>query len=125
MFEKNRIIKLQSRILALEKPYIYNIGDKVKSRPYQGIPVLEGIVVAQSFRETIIEDSCSRLNLYSVYFEYLGVSWNKRDKKWRASINCKEITKNIGSFECEDDAAKAYDAYASKYHGEFANLNFK
>lgn len=59
--------------------------------------------------------------------KYLGVSPCKRSKvkKWKAQIfgNSKNI--NLGRFEIEEDAARAYDEAAKKYHGEFANLNFK
>jgi len=32
---------------------------------------------------------------------------------------------NLGSYETEDEAAKAYDKKALELYGEFANLNFK
>lgn len=50
---------------------------------------------------------------------YKGVS-KKKNGKWVAQIQVW-----LGSFDDEVDAAKAYDNAALKYHGEFANLNFK
>jgi hypothetical protein len=49
-----------------------------------------------------------------------GVSWYKRDKKWRAKININNKAIHIGYFDNLEDAATAYQAAALKYFGEFA-----
>ncbi len=56
--------------------------------------------------------------------KFIGVSFVKHYRKWdsRISRNHKRIF--LGYFLSEIDAAKAYDAAAKKYHGEFARLNF-
>ena len=56
--------------------------------------------------------------------KYRGVSYCKKNRKWRASItfNGKDIW--LGQFDTEEDAARAYDEAAKIYHGEFAALNF-
>ncbi len=53
-----------------------------------------------------------------------GVSWAKRDKKWKVqiTINWKQIY--LGLFNSELEAAKAYDEAAKELFGEFAKLNF-
>jgi hypothetical protein len=56
--------------------------------------------------------------------KYIGVSFRKREKKWRALICRNRKNISLGSFENEIDAAKAYDKAARKYFGEFARLNF-
>jgi len=55
---------------------------------------------------------------------YKGVSWHKRTRKWTANItiNTKQIW--LGDYRAAEDAARAYDAAAVKYRGEFAVLNF-
>lgn len=55
--------------------------------------------------------------------KFKGVSWFKRDSNWRAYIGTPQ--KHLGYFNTDQDAARAYDEVAKKYHGEFANLNFK
>jgi hypothetical protein len=62
---------------------------------------------------------------------YKGVSWNKNAGKWEAGICAGEIKANgkrrriyLGLFENEKDSARAYDAAAREYYGEFAALNF-
>lgn len=57
--------------------------------------------------------------------KYLGVSFCKDRKLWSASLKCGGIKINIGRFNNEEDAAKAYDIVAKENFGEFANLNFK
>ncbi len=57
--------------------------------------------------------------------EYLGV-YRRKDRKinpWHSKITINKWQKHLGSFSNEIDAAKAYNAAAIKYHGEFANLN--
>ncbi|MHC4574708.1 MAG: AP2 domain-containing protein [Planctomycetota bacterium] len=55
---------------------------------------------------------------------YKGVSFNKRRKKWAASIKSKGKQQHLGYFDSEIDAAKAYDERAKELFGRFANLNF-
>lgn len=55
---------------------------------------------------------------------YKGVSFHKRDKKFYSNIRIDSKLKFLGIFDCEFDAAKAYDVHAVKYFGEFAYTNF-
>lgn len=55
---------------------------------------------------------------------YKGVSWNKRDKKWRSQIQHERKVRHIGYFDCPKEAARAWDAVAKELFGEYANLNF-
>ena len=55
--------------------------------------------------------------------KYIGVSWHKEKRKWRACIKIKGKQKYLGSFISEDDAGIAYNNMAIIHHGEFANLN--
>jgi len=54
---------------------------------------------------------------------YKGVSYQENSNNYRASIRFNNIKINIGDFIDPIDAARAYNAAALKYHGEFAHLN--
>lgn len=55
---------------------------------------------------------------------YKGVSLDKRYGKYRAQIAINGKYTGIGYFTTGLEAAKRYDEYAKKYHGQFAKLNF-
>ena len=56
--------------------------------------------------------------------KYKGVHWEKKRKEWRARIKCSGRSIHLGRFETEEAAARAYDAKAREFFGEFACLNF-
>jgi hypothetical protein len=56
---------------------------------------------------------------------YKGVFWHKHEKKWQAAIKANGKIIYLGYYADAQDAARAYDAAALKYHGEFARLNFQ
>ena len=55
---------------------------------------------------------------------FVGVFLVKRSGRWKAAIQSNGKTINLGTFDSEIDAAKAYDEAARKYHKDFARLNF-
>lgn len=56
---------------------------------------------------------------------YRGVYWHNRSNLWYSQIRDKDSKKiHIGMFNNVVDAAKAYDVYSKKLHGDFAVLNF-
>ena len=55
---------------------------------------------------------------------FIGVYREKRTGHWVACIARRGKRMNLGTYGNELDAAKAFDAAAKKYRGEFARLNF-
>ncbi len=54
---------------------------------------------------------------------YKGVSWSKKNNRWRARINVSGKEVYLGHFLNKEDAAKAYNEAAIKYFGAYARLN--
>jgi hypothetical protein len=69
---------------------------------------------------TSSENMCNRKGSAS----FKGVHWDKRNKKWRVSIQVKRKIVRLGRFTDPIEAARAYDEAATVHHGEFAVLNF-
>jgi hypothetical protein len=60
----------------------------------------------------------------NTYTKKNGFVVNKMSSpRYKAAINVDGKQRHIGSFKNEEDAARAYNEAALKYHGEFARLN--
>ena len=55
--------------------------------------------------------------------QFKGVSWDKSRGKWQAKITVARKCRNLGRYEVEADAARAYDNAAVEAWGQFATLN--
>jgi hypothetical protein len=55
--------------------------------------------------------------------QFKGVSWERRNGKWRASIRSDYKRKHLGYFTSETEAAQAYNVAALKTFGAFAKVN--
>jgi hypothetical protein len=54
---------------------------------------------------------------------YKGVYWHKPSGRWLVQIRIDGHKTHVGYFSDEVEAARAYDAAARQYHGEYAKLN--
>ena len=55
---------------------------------------------------------------------FTGVNWDAQSGRWRAEISVRRSRITLGSFDDEEDAARAYDAAVAKYEISGRTLNF-
>jgi len=55
--------------------------------------------------------------------KYFGVSFIKREKKYRACISKDKKSYHLGSFTDEIESARTYNIKAVELYGKYANLN--
>ena len=53
--------------------------------------------------------------------KYIGISWDKVNKKWAVQMKIDGKCKNLGRFKNEEDAARQYDKFI---YSEFQTRNF-
>ncbi|WP_173934287.1 AP2 domain-containing protein [Chelativorans sp. Marseille-P2723] len=95
----------------------------------------KGILVDHKNRNTLDNRRCNlRLatsqqnnankSFQSRKFSYRGVLQTRSQKSYGAQIRVNRKLIYLGSYPTIEEAARAYDAAATRYFGEFASLNF-
>lgn len=69
------------------------------------------------------QNNCNRKKKEGCSSKYKGVYWRTDTLKWQAYFKSNGRYFYLGCFDCEIDAANAYNDAVIKYHGEFAILN--
>lgn len=73
---------------------------------------------------TQTQNMCNRQRRSGSSSGFKGVTWWKRDGKWKAQIGLAGKNHHLGYFSTAEEAARAYDDAARELHGEYATLNF-
>jgi len=112
---KKEIIKLQHLIMGVKANYKKQIDHKDRDRLNNR---------KSNFRFCTQGDNAKNSTIpINNTSGFKGVSLHKNSKKWRARITLNDRLISLGVFKDKLSAAKAYNAAALKYHGEFACLN--
>lgn len=70
------------------------------------------------------ENKVNRRARVNVSSPFIGVSFDKSRRRWKAGIRSAGRSKTLGWFKCPTMAAITYDKAAMGEFGEFARLNF-
>eukprot|EP01046_Picozoa_sp_COSAG06_P008169 COSAG06_NODE_410_length_16089_cov_9.968793_15_plen_519_part_00 len=75
----------------------------------------------ESSEEEDCEPVAKRRKKSATTSEYVGISWDKKRRKWRAHIKHDGKEQHLGSFDDEREVAKAADTAARRLRGEDAH----
>lgn len=78
----------------------------------------------ENLREATRTTNCRNRKGWGTHSKYKGVVRSKRGRPWTTTISINSKTYHLGTFNCEIEAAKAYDIAAIKNDPEFTNTNF-
>lgn len=77
----------------------------------------------ENLRLATHSQNCANSSIVRGLSRYKGVTYYRRDNKWRAELMVNRVHYTLGLYECEEDAAIARDIKALELLGEFAYLN--
>ncbi len=106
---------------------------KINTRLHQMLIPTKGDLVVDHINGDILDNRLINLRLATKQQnsynrkpknKYKGVTYDATRNKFNAAIQVDGKSINLGRYECEIDAAKAYDQRAIIEHGEYAYLNF-
>lgn len=110
--EGSRTIYMHRELLPVVAPYVVDHANGVK---------------LDNRRSNLRQATVSQNNANSVDRErvgrYRGVYWNKAAGKFVAQISVGGVLRHLGLFDCDAEAAAAYNLAASEARGQFARLN--
>lgn len=100
--------------------FILNLNDKVDHKNHDGLDCRK-----ENLRNcTALQNSQNARIGHHNTSGYKGVTWSAVGKSWKASIRNSGQPTHLGYFSDKELAARAYDAAALRFHGNFACLNF-
>ena len=92
-------------------------GSMAPERPEEGEQEEEEEPVAKRLKKTAVmvdKAAAAAVSERQGPSKFVGVSWNKRDRKWGAYINHEGNRQHLGSFDDEHEAARAVDTAARR-----------